>query len=237
MIVWRRAASLAGAACMRSHVMRTVAWSAARVSASRVAVRFERRRVLVELPAVELDDQLVGREVSVEDVAEERLVHQRLWEVVFVAERGERVLPVRAARAVAGRHEWLDEVTVRVAVEQLLELGLEHLGGVEGVVDRAGPGLVGEPRRHVVEGPGRRGDGDVELRRDVPGSDGLRAVRVDAVRAAIAAQDRDLERLAPALPEAPEGHRGGVGEDGVRAAGEDGGGAAFERRRRRLPTL
>ena len=121
----------------------------------------------------------------------------------------------------------------RVACERLGELVLGQPQRVERVVDRALERLVFEPRRHVEERPRRRGDADAELGRDVAPAERGRSVDADALGAAVA-DDRDLERLVPLAPVAPQRHRRAVAERRAGSAGEHGGGGPLVRRGRRM---
>ena len=122
----------------------------------------------------------------------------------------------------------------RVARQRLGEVILGQPQRVERVVDVALQGLVFEARGHVDERARRRGDADAELGRHVAPAERRRSVDADALGAPVA-YHRDLERLVPLAPVAPERHRGAVAECRARSAREHGGGGALVWGDRRRP--
>ncbi len=114
----RRSASRSGCFFKRCLVIRTVTKPAAAVSASRSRSLLEGEAAGVEVPAIELDDQLLAQGRGVDLVAADDGVHLGLRQSVALAEGGEVILELRAAGALGGD------------ADAVLELGAAWMPGV-----------------------------------------------------------------------------------------------------------
>src|SRR5438270_6728198 len=118
---------------------------------------------------------------------------------------------------------------VRVALKHVGQLVEVKEAGVASVVHDTRETSVAEPWRDVEDRAGGAGERHGQLAVEVLGSKRPAAVDLDAGAVAVRGPDGDSERQLPALLESPE--RGGraVTQNGVAAAGQDGGERAGER--------
>jgi hypothetical protein len=131
-----------------------------------VAVAFERGAVGVELPAVELHDQLLRLEQGVDQVARDVRVGDRPRQGEALAERLEGVLELGAGGTAFPGEEWFHAGCPRVTGEAGDSLGevvrLEVLRQ-PGVVDEAREAPLGEGGGAVEDGAGWAGDPDAHV--------------------------------------------------------------------------
>jgi hypothetical protein len=171
-----------------------------------VTVALESSAITMEVPAVQLHDQLMVGEERVDLMAGDLGVDERGGQAVVRAEDKKRVLEVRAGRGLVG-HRGRQLLSSRMPSVAFQEV--EQPGGVDeprapGVRDRPAQLAVGKVGRAVEQGPGGAGGSDAQLDPGI-GAGEARAFVCDDAGAPTAPRGRHMEREAPLRGKAPQG--------------------------------